>query len=159
MKKSAFILSILAISLAACSKQKDEVPTSSHSEATASQAAIASEVAPPTGDTAETSLDWAGEYKGTLPCADCEGIKTELTLNHDKTYELTREYIGSKNSDNKTTTKGKFTFDAHHPSTITLDAPEDNRKIFVSENYILFLDQNGDKITGPLADHYKLTKE
>nr|WP_250850238.1 copper resistance protein NlpE N-terminal domain-containing protein [Acinetobacter sp. ANC 5378] len=32
------------------------------------------------GDTVETSLDWAGEYKGVFPCADCEGIETDLEL-------------------------------------------------------------------------------
>ena len=35
-----------------------------------------------------------GTYEGTLPAADCEGIKTTLTLNKDKTYILRSEYIG-----------------------------------------------------------------
>ena len=30
------------------------------------------------------SLDWNGVYKGVLPCADCEGIETVITLLNDK---------------------------------------------------------------------------
>ena len=37
---------------------------------------------------AKNSLDYIGTYKGILPCADCEGIETELELNSDKTYEI-----------------------------------------------------------------------
>lgn len=36
--------------------------------------------------TSETSLDWAGVYEGTLPCADCEGIHTLIELHEDKSY-------------------------------------------------------------------------
>jgi uncharacterized lipoprotein NlpE involved in copper resistance len=34
------------------------------------------------------SLDWAGTYEGVLPCADCPGTKTRLTLNQDGSYLL-----------------------------------------------------------------------
>ena len=37
-----------------------------------------------------------GEYEGTLPAADCEGIKTNLVINNDSTYTLKSEYIGIK---------------------------------------------------------------
>lgn len=39
-------------------------------------------------------LDWNGTYRGILPCADCEGIKTEVTLHKDRTYEIARKYLG-----------------------------------------------------------------
>ena len=35
----------------------------------------------------------AGTYEGTLPAADCPGIKTVLTINADSTYELKQDYI------------------------------------------------------------------
>ncbi len=38
--------------------------------------------------TSQNSLDWAGVYEGVLPCADCPGIQTRLTLSRDETYEL-----------------------------------------------------------------------
>ena len=33
----------------------------------------------------QNSLDWAGVYQGILPCADCEGFDTVITLNWDET--------------------------------------------------------------------------
>lgn len=36
---------------------------------------------------------YVGVYEGTLPCADCPGIKTVLTINADSTYRLTSEYL------------------------------------------------------------------
>ena len=30
------------------------------------------------GDNSQNALDWAGTYKGILPCADCEGMKMQL---------------------------------------------------------------------------------
>ncbi|MOA32093.1 Lipoprotein NlpE precursor [compost metagenome] len=35
-----------------------------------------------------------GSYSGTLPCADCEGIKTELFIYLDNTYVLKETYLG-----------------------------------------------------------------
>lgn len=43
---------------------------------------------------AQTSF--TGTYYGTLPAADCEGIKTELVINADSTYSLTSEYLGKQ---------------------------------------------------------------
>ena len=110
------------------------------------------------GDSAENSLDWNGEYKGSLPCADCEAIKTKLILNKDKTFELSSKYEGAKNTEQKLKSKGSFTFDTKNPSIILLGAPE-NKKIFIGENYVQFLDEDGNKITGPMADLYILKKD
>ena len=41
---------------------------------------------------------YAGAYGGILPCADCEGIDTEITLNPDNTFTLIEFYL-SKESD------------------------------------------------------------
>jgi uncharacterized lipoprotein NlpE involved in copper resistance len=164
MKKTALVFSLLAISLAACSKQpttEEKTAVAATSEVTASQPVSAtSEVSAPapTADTAQTALDWAGTYKGTMPCADCDGIKTKLKLNDNKTYELSRKYEGNKNTEQKSKVEGTFTFDAKNPSIISLGAPE-NRKIFIGENFVQFLDEDGNKITGPMADLYKLTKD
>ena len=38
----------------------------------------------------------AGTYEGTLPAADCPGIKTVLTINPDSTYQLKQDYIDRK---------------------------------------------------------------
>ncbi|WOE31578.1 MULTISPECIES: copper resistance protein NlpE [unclassified Acinetobacter] len=164
MKKTALVLCMLAVALTACSKPKsEEQKTTEQSTVTASsQATVASEstqAQAPSDDNAQTALDWAGDYKGVLPCADCEGIKTELELNQDKTYELTQEYLGRKDQQ-KSTIKGSFTFDAKNPSIIILSAAADHQKYFVGENYVaLRAAETGEAITGPMADLYKLTKE
>ena len=38
------------------------------------------------------NLNFYGTYEGILPAADCEGIRTALTLNNDNTYVLRSEY-------------------------------------------------------------------
>ncbi|MCX2638056.1 copper resistance protein NlpE, partial [Klebsiella pneumoniae] len=112
-------------------------------------------------DSAETSLDWAGEYEGVFPCADCEGIKVELQLNSDKTYELSEEYLGKANNNNNNNEfelKGSFSFDPQDPSLITLDNKAENRKFFVSENFIEARDvESSKKIESNL--NYKLVKK
>ncbi len=108
--------------------------------------------------TAENSLDWNGTYKGVLPCADCEGIETELELNLDKTYELKEVYLG-KGDGKPFESKGKFTFNNTNTSIIELDQSGDGRKYFVAEGYLKALDLEGKEITGELADKYELKKE
>ncbi|HQY44989.1 MAG TPA: copper resistance protein NlpE [Paracoccaceae bacterium] len=108
------------------------------------------------GDTAQTALDWAGSYSGTLPCADCEGIKTSLNLAQGDTYVLKEEYLGKGGK--PFTTKGTFTWDGAG-QMITLDAAADGRRFKVGEGRIWQLDLDGGVITGAMADLYILTKQ
>ncbi len=39
-----------------------------------------------------------GVYQGTLPCGDCSGIDTTLTLNLNDTYVIQKIYVGSDRS-------------------------------------------------------------
>ena len=50
---------------------------------------------------AKNSLDYLGTYKGILPCADCEGIETTITLNKDETYTSTVKYLGKSSEEIK----------------------------------------------------------
>lgn len=45
---------------------------------------------------ARNSLDWAGSYSGSMPCAECPcpGIKTTLILSENGEYELQMLYLG-----------------------------------------------------------------
>lgn len=166
MKKTILAISLISIALVACNKpkDKDEGPINSNTTESVTTSAPITEQAStsealPTGDTPETSLDWHGEYKGVLPCADCEGIKTELELNADKTYELTQEYLGKGNG-KEIKTKGRFEFDKTNLSIINLDKAADNQRFFVGENTVYVVEQEtGKRIEGPLAEHYTLKKE
>jgi copper homeostasis protein (lipoprotein) len=74
-----------------------------------------------TADNSMTSIDWAGNYQGILPCADCEGIKTQILLNKDLSYVLETQYLGK---DEKTfQAKGTFKWD-ENGSKITLENSE-----------------------------------
>ena len=44
----------------------------------------------------------AGIYEGTLPAADCPGIKTAITINADSTYQLKQDYIDRKDGHDET---------------------------------------------------------
>lgn len=110
------------------------------------------------GDNSATSLDWNGTYKGTLPCASCEGIETILTLNVDRTYKLTTHYFGRNDALEEEDT-GTFTWD-ETGSVITLEKVSNGPTQYkVGENRIWQLDMEGNMITGDLADHYILTKQ
>ena len=152
MKKSIIALSLVSVFLVACSKTDNK----NNQEQTPTAASEA--VAVDSAHTAENSLDWNGTYKGVLPCADCEGIETELELNADKTYELKETYLG-KGDGKAFESKGSFQFDANNTSVIELDKTGDNRKYFVAEGYLKVLDMEGNEITGDLADKYELKKE
>ena len=157
MKKSIIAISLASLVLVACNKTEnkkveEQTPTPATTEAV-SEATVAD-----TTHTAENALDWNGTYKGILPCADCEGIKTELELNSDKTYEIKETYLG-KGDGKPFESKGSFQFDSKNSSIIELDKAGDSRKYFVAEGYLKALDMDGKEITGDLADKYQLKKE
>jgi uncharacterized lipoprotein NlpE involved in copper resistance len=157
VKKIIFISVLSLVALSACSK--NDTTTAPQTPEKTEQATSTNTTTPSvsTSDSAENALDWAGEYKGVFPCADCEGIKTELELKSDKTYELTEEYQG-KGKEHESKVKGTFSFDANQPSVITLDQNADQRKFFIGENFA----EARDKETGQALDtklNYKLIKE
>lgn len=146
--------------LASCSKKEaTETSGSTTDSATAVQPtpsdSIASATPSAVGDTSENSLDWNGTYEAVVPCADCPGIKTSLTLNDDKTFSITEEYLdrNSKNND-----KGTFSWDATG-SIITLKGKTANYKYKVGENILIQLDMDGKEIDGPNKDLYIFKKK
>lgn len=104
---------------------------------------------------------WAGEYEGTLPCADCEGIETLIVLNDDNTYVITEHYLKGDDS-SQFEEKGVFEFD-ETDNTFTLIPSEQNdegrnRLYLLEENQLVALKQDGSKVEGELSDYYVLTK-
>lgn len=111
----------------------------------------------PNEHTTQNSLDWAGVYSGSLPCADCGYIDTELVLNVDKTYTLSTIY-GKKNVSHPEIINGKF---AWIEGQIKLEGiVEGTRPTMykVEENQIRQLDMQGKEIKGDLAQQYVLKK-
>ncbi len=108
----------------------------------------------PLGDSTQVSLDWAGRYSGTLPCADCSGIETTLELRENGSYTLTETYVGKGKP---FVTKGKFSWSADG-GQIALDAAADNRRFKLGEGRAWHLDRDGRVISGSLAELYVLTR-
>ncbi len=106
-------------------------------------------------DNSKTSLDWAGTYLGILPCANCEGLKTMLTLKNDLSYTSQTMYLGK--SDSIFHESGSFEWSKDGGSVILKNTNQQQYK--VGENLLFHLDKNGKQITGNLAEKYILNKE
>ncbi|MFZ3274538.1 MAG: copper resistance protein NlpE N-terminal domain-containing protein [Lutibacter sp.] len=108
-------------------------------------------------DNSKTSLDWQGVYRGVLPCADCEGIEIEITLNADLTYLISSIYLGKNNEAIKE--NGNFKWD-EAGAKITLENADSKatNQYLVGENMLFKLDANGNRIEGDLKEKYQLKK-
>lgn len=156
MKKIICIAAFSIFTLSACTKNSPSVEPENPPQANTAPVTTMNTEAKTQGDTAENALDWAGEYKGVFPCADCEGIETELELRSDYTYELSEEYLG-KGDNTEYKVKGTFSFDSNNSSVITLDQHAEQRKYFIGENFA----EARDKETGKAFEtklNYKLSK-
>lgn len=105
--------------------------------------------------TSESSLDWEGTYKGTLPCADCEGIERTITIKKDQTFIAKDNYLGKKDGVFDSRGYIKWLDDGQK-----IQLSDDNGTMyFVGENTLTQLDRSGNKVTGELADFYVLKKQ
>ena len=110
----------------------------------------------PLGDNSQTSLDWKGVYKGTLPCADCEGIETTINLKSDGTFKRIQKYLGKE--DGFFADEGTFQWD-ENGSKITISGEQGESQLYlVGENALFHLDKDGNRISGDLAPNYILAK-
>lgn len=145
-----FVLIGLLISLSCNNKANKDIETT---ETTSEELSPA----PDAAATSQNSLDWDGTYQGTIPCADCDGIATALTVNQDLTFTHRSKYLGK--SDSIYISTGSFKWN-ESGSDITLVESDGHTKQFkVGENQLFMLDQEGHRITGDLAKHYTLKKD
>lgn len=152
MKKYIASFAILALGVVVgCQKNSSsETVTTSQSDTVAVENTHL-----PTGDTSENAIDWSGTYEAILPCADCPGIKTILTLNPDKTFTINEEYI---DRDVKSEDRGGFSWDSTG-SVIKLEGTNTKYQYKVGENQLFQLDTEGNVIDGPMKDLYILKKK
>ncbi|WP_414903104.1 copper resistance protein NlpE N-terminal domain-containing protein [Sphingomonas flavalba] len=109
---------------------------------------------PDPAHSARNALDWAGAYRGVLPCADCQGIETVVILSADGTFRSQAKYLGK--GDQLFSEEGRFTWN-DAGNTVTLAGAEPSR-YFVGENRLTRLAQDGSRITGALAENYVLSR-
>ncbi|WP_442879213.1 copper resistance protein NlpE [Bacteroides sp.] len=105
--------------------------------------------------TAETSLDYYGEYKGTTPAADCPGIEQTLRLNKDHTFTLQMIYLERK--DGEFNESGTFSVEGNIATLTTKTGEESYYKI--EEGRVVMLKADKQPVTGDLAEHYILKQE
>lgn len=102
---------------------------------------------------AQNSLDWPGIYRAFLPCADCKGVKATLALNKNNTYLLITQYVGK--SEREIVEKGKFTWgDKKDVIVLTPRNGSTTQHYLVGEDILTQLDNEGNRITGNLAERY-----
>ena len=84
MKKNFMILAVAALAvLSSCTNKKTASNVVDNDSTNVADSAATS------SNVDLTSV--AGTYEGTLPAADCPGIKTVLTINPDSTYQLKQD--------------------------------------------------------------------
>ena len=106
----------------------------------------------------ESKTNWAGTYSGIIPCADCPGIETQITLNTDNTYQISRIY--QDRDEDIFQNSGTFQWNADK-SIITLgniNAAQFPTMYKLGKGSLIQLDLNGKVITGNLAQNYVLKK-
>lgn len=156
--KAQILTIALSTLLISCGHQSEqtiaESKTPKQSEVTAETASA------PEADNvhnSENSLDWAGSYKGILPCDGCDGIETELILNQNMSFVRLTKNLGKKNA-LVGELSGKFTWNADK-SIITLEGVEDGPSQYkVGENTLTQLDLKGNERKTEEIEKYTLRK-
>lgn len=100
----------------------------------------------------------AGTYEGTLPAADCPGIKTVLTINIDSTYQLSSDYIDRKEGNDE----ASGIIELMNHAVLKLIRPSSNDETFykvLDNGQLIMTDSVGNEPEGEIRNHYILTKK
>ncbi|PHS75774.1 MAG: hypothetical protein COB19_02820 [Porticoccus sp.] len=111
---------------------------------------------PATSHNSYDSLTWEGVYSGVLPCADCQGIETNIILHRDNTFNLTTRYLGK--DDQVFENSGTFRWNEAGRGIRLQGIADGPDQYQVGENQLIQLDKQAQRITGDLADQYVLKK-
>lgn len=89
-------------------------------------------------------------YRGTLPCADCEGIETSLFLETSGTWVMNQYYLGKKTS---FASYGEW---ARTANKLVLTSSHGEKQYFLpKEGSLVMLDTKGEPIQSSLNDTLK----
>ncbi len=105
------------------------------------------------------SLDWEGTYSGVLPCEDCTGIETYLTIEEDLSYELVQRRVKTIDTESEEKeTSGTFSWNGQG-TAISLPALEGELSLEIGEFYLIPLDSNGNEIPAEPGNNFRLLKQ
>ena len=96
----------------------------------------------------------AGTYDGRLPCADCSGLRTVLTLGADGRYRMEESYEGKPAK--PIATRGSYRLDAAR-GVVTLDRAAGGRSVQVAGDRAYVLAPDGKRFADvPFPDAFIL---
>ena len=149
MKK--MILPVLLTGLFAVSCSKKEEAKAETPQAVEVDSAQAQ---PEEAAKAEAPKKHVGEFSGKVPCADCPGIETKLTLNEDGSFLLDETYLEKK--DGQFNAKGSYEVSADGAFVTLKEEGNDKPRVFLVEEDAAYLVE---KVGDAKKPEYKLAKK
>ena len=141
---------------------KDDKESSETNETTTkSEWEIASDKIPEIIDehNSKNSLDWDGVYSGVLPCDNCDGIDTRITLRKNETYQLVLRYAGIPEKEGKDfISEGEFSWEDNGANILFKGDQVDFQKFKVGERFLMPLDNTGVELKAVPGNNFKLLK-
>ncbi len=106
----------------------------------------------------DKSLEFRGVFYGFLPCNDCNGIKTTLSLKQKNNYLLVTQ--PARESSREYYEKGKYSWnDENHTVVLTPRKGSTTRQYHIEdEGTLVQLGSGGARMTGDEADRYILRR-
>jgi uncharacterized lipoprotein NlpE involved in copper resistance len=106
----------------------------------------------------DKSLEFRGVFYGFLPCNDCNGIKTTLSLKQNYNYLLVTQ--PARESSREYYEKGKYSWnDENHTVVLTPRKESGIRQYHIeNEGTLVQLSSDGARMTGDEADRYILRR-
>lgn len=149
MKKMILPVLLTGLFAVSCSKKEEaKAETPQAVEADSAQAQ------PEEAAKAEAPKKHVGEFSGKLPCADCPGIETKLTLNEDGSFLLDETYLEKK--DGQFNAKGSYEVSADGAFVTLKEEGNDKPRVFLVEEDAAYLVE---KVGDAKKPDYKLAKK
>lgn len=149
MKKMILPVLLTGLFAVSCSKKEEaKAETPQAVEADSAQAQ------PEEAAKAEAPKKHVGEFSGKLPCADCPGIETKLTLNEDGSFLLDETYLEKK--DGQFNAKGSYEVSEDGAFVTLKEEGNDKPRVFLVEENAAYL---VDKVGDAKKPEYKLAKK
>ena len=149
MKKMILPVLLTGLFAVSCSKKeeaKTETPQAVEADSTQAQ--------PEEAAKAEAPKKHVGEFSGKLPCADCPGIETKLTLNEDGSFLLDETYLEKK--DGQFNAKGSYEVSEDGAFVTLKEEGNDKPRVFLVEEDAVYLVE---KVGDAKKPEYKLAKK
>ena len=107
---------------------------------------------------AKNTLDWSATYTVVLPCKDCTGIETFLSLEDDYTYILKQRYVNSEEQKDEIISNGSFSWN-EAGNVIRLEDEPDDPLFRVEKLFLIPVDERGFDLRKEMGNNFKLLKQ